>query len=204
MGRLGVRNQARRGSPFASSTLSSRETLHLHVLPTLGCMNLGGLTPTHVGTLLANKAADVPGARSVQIIHVTLRTMLSEATRETPLVGLVDQRPRPKCKTETMDTGDQLVDDTGRTAYFVRGQQVIDRRGRVAYLIRHHHLINPDTGAAAFRLREQCVLDLDTGAVVYRVRASRALDLTSIVVSDPRPSDPSGRRVRFPSPSARP
>jgi hypothetical protein len=97
MGWLGVRNQARRRSPFATSTPSSRETLHLHVLPTLGCMNLRGLTPTRMGTLLASKAADVPGARSVQIIHVTLRTMPSEATRETPLVGLVDRRPRPKC-----------------------------------------------------------------------------------------------------------
>jgi len=45
-------------------------------------MNLRALTPTHVRTLLANKAADGLGTRSVQIIHNTLRTMLSEAMRE--------------------------------------------------------------------------------------------------------------------------
>jgi integrase len=45
-------------------------------------MNLRALTPTHVRTLLANKAADGLGARSIRIIHSTLRTMLSEAMRE--------------------------------------------------------------------------------------------------------------------------
>ena len=71
------------GPRLRPSTLSSyRETLRLHVLPTLGRMNLRALTPTHVRTLLANKAADGLGARSVQIIHSTLRTMLSEAMRE--------------------------------------------------------------------------------------------------------------------------
>jgi integrase len=54
----------------------------LHILPPLGRMNLRSLTPTHVRTLLANKAADGLGRRSVQIIHSTLRTMLSEAMRE--------------------------------------------------------------------------------------------------------------------------
>jgi integrase len=71
------------GPRLRPSTLSSyRETLHLHILPTLGRTNLRALTPTHVRTLLANKAADGLGARSVQIIHSTLRTMLSEAMRE--------------------------------------------------------------------------------------------------------------------------
>ena len=54
----------------------------MHILPTLGRMNLRSLTPTHVRTLLANKAVDGLGTRSVQIIHSTLRTMLSEAMRE--------------------------------------------------------------------------------------------------------------------------
>jgi integrase len=71
------------GPRLRPSTLSSyRETLRLHVLPTLGRINLRALTPTHVRTLLANKTADGLGARSVQIIHSTLRTMLSEAMRE--------------------------------------------------------------------------------------------------------------------------
>jgi integrase len=71
------------GPRLRPSTLSSyRETLRLHVLPTLGRTNLRSLTPTHVRTLLANKAADGLGARSVQIIHSTLRSMLSEAMRE--------------------------------------------------------------------------------------------------------------------------
>src|SRR5215203_663873 len=71
------------GPRLRSSTLSSyRETLRLHVVPTLGPVNLRVLTPTQVRKLLANKAADGLGARSVQIIHSTLRTMLSEAMRE--------------------------------------------------------------------------------------------------------------------------
>ena len=71
------------GPRLRPSTLSSyRETLRLHIIPTLGRMNLRALTPTHVRTLLANKAADGLGARSIQIIHSTLRTMLSEAMRE--------------------------------------------------------------------------------------------------------------------------
>ena len=71
------------GPRLRPSTLSSyRETLRLHILPTLGRMNLRSLTPTHVRTLLANKAVDGLGTRSVQIIHSTLRTMLSEAMRE--------------------------------------------------------------------------------------------------------------------------
>jgi hypothetical protein len=44
------------GPRVRPSTLSSyRETLRLHVLPTLGRMNLRALTPTHVRTLLAKK-----------------------------------------------------------------------------------------------------------------------------------------------------
>ena len=71
------------GSRLRPSTLSSyRETLRLHIIPTLGRTNLRALTPTHVRTLLANKAADGLGARSIQIIHSTLRTMLNEAMRE--------------------------------------------------------------------------------------------------------------------------
>ena len=54
----------------------------MHIIPTLGRTNLRALTPTHVRTLLANKAADGLGARSIQIIHSTLRTMLNEAMRE--------------------------------------------------------------------------------------------------------------------------
>ena len=71
------------GSSLRPSTLSSyRETLRLHIIPTLGRTNLRALTPTHVRTLLANKAADGLGARSIHIIHSTLRTMLNEAMRE--------------------------------------------------------------------------------------------------------------------------
>jgi hypothetical protein len=71
------------GPRLRPSTLSSyRETLRLHVIPTLGRINLRALTPTHVRTLLANKSAEGLGARSVQIIQSTLRTMLSEAMRE--------------------------------------------------------------------------------------------------------------------------
>jgi len=67
------------GPRLRPSTRSSyRETRRLHVVPTLGRINLRALTPTHVRTLLANKAADGLSACSVQIIHSTV----SEAMRE--------------------------------------------------------------------------------------------------------------------------
>ena len=56
------------GSRLRPSTLSShRETLRLHVLSTPGRMSLRSLTPTHVRTLLANKAAD--GLRALDPDH---------------------------------------------------------------------------------------------------------------------------------------
>lgn len=59
------------------ATLSSyRETLRLHVLPTLGRVRLQALTPAHVRRLLAERSAAGLGPRSVQIVHSTLRTLL--------------------------------------------------------------------------------------------------------------------------------
>ena len=66
-----------------ASTLSSyRETLRLHILPSLGKVRLRALTPAHVRKLLAEKTAAGLGPRSVQIVHGVLRNLLSEAMRE--------------------------------------------------------------------------------------------------------------------------
>jgi integrase len=66
-----------------SSTVSSyRETLRLHVLPALGRTTLRSLTPGQVRELLATKTAAGLSARSVRIIHGTLRSMLAEAVRD--------------------------------------------------------------------------------------------------------------------------
>lgn len=65
------------------ATLSSyRETLRLHVVPSLGRVQLRALTPAHLRKLLADKTAGGLSPRSVQIVHGTLRTMLGEAVRE--------------------------------------------------------------------------------------------------------------------------
>lgn len=65
------------------STLASyRDTMRLHVVPALGRHSLRRLTPAHVRRLLADKAASGLSVRSVQIIHATLRVMLSEAARD--------------------------------------------------------------------------------------------------------------------------
>ena len=65
------------------ATLSSyRETLRLHIVPTLGRARLRALTPAHVRKLMADKATSGLGPWSVQIVHSTLRTMLGEAMRE--------------------------------------------------------------------------------------------------------------------------
>lgn len=65
------------------ATLSSyRETLRLHVVPSLGRVRLRVLTPAHVRKLLADKTSAGLGPRSVQIVHGTLRAMLGDAVRE--------------------------------------------------------------------------------------------------------------------------
>ncbi len=56
--------------------------MRLHVVPALGRYSLRRLTPTHVRKLLAEKFASGLSARSVQIIHATLRVMLAEAVRD--------------------------------------------------------------------------------------------------------------------------
>lgn len=61
---------------------SYRETLRRHILPRLGHVRLRSLTPAHVRTLLVDRAESGLGARSVQIVHSTLRAMLGEAMRE--------------------------------------------------------------------------------------------------------------------------
>ena len=62
--------------------MSYRETLRLHILPTLGRVKVQGLRPEQVRVLLAHKSAAGLSPRSVQIVHGTLRAMLSEAVRE--------------------------------------------------------------------------------------------------------------------------
>lgn len=65
-----------------ATATSYRETMRLHILPTLGRHSLRRLTPAHVRELLALKRAVGLSVRSVQIIHATLRAMLAEAVRE--------------------------------------------------------------------------------------------------------------------------
>jgi integrase len=65
-----------------TTVASYRDTLRLHVLPTLGRQTLRRLTPAAIRQLLSVKQASGLSARSVQIIHATLRTMLAEAVRE--------------------------------------------------------------------------------------------------------------------------
>jgi integrase len=102
------------GPHLRPSTLSSyRETLRLHILPTLGRVNLRALTPTHVRTLLANKAAYGLGTRSIQIIHGTLRTMLSEAVREELIERNVATVVRPP-SVERVEVQPWSTDDASR------------------------------------------------------------------------------------------
>ncbi len=78
------------------ATLSSyRETLRLHILPTLGRVRVHELRPAQVRKLLADKTAAGLSPRSVQIIHGTLRTMLAEAVREELVVRNVASIVRP-------------------------------------------------------------------------------------------------------------
>ncbi|WP_208293009.1 tyrosine-type recombinase/integrase [Naumannella halotolerans] len=57
-------------------------TLRRHIEPEIGTVQLRRLQPTQVRALLASKLESGLSARSVQIIHSTLRTILAEAVRE--------------------------------------------------------------------------------------------------------------------------
>lgn len=56
--------------------------LRKYILPTLGRIKLTALTPTHVRHLHAVVAATGVSARTVQLSHAVLRSMLSDAVRE--------------------------------------------------------------------------------------------------------------------------
>lgn len=62
--------------------MSNRETLRLHILPTLGRVKMHALRPDQVRALLAQRLAAGLSPRSVQIVHGTLRSRLGEAVRE--------------------------------------------------------------------------------------------------------------------------
>lgn len=65
-----------------STVASYRGTLSLHIVPMLGRYTLRRLSPSDVRRLLSAKTASGLSVRSVQIIHATLRAMLSEAVRD--------------------------------------------------------------------------------------------------------------------------
>lgn len=75
--------------------MSYRETLRLHILPTLGRVKVQALRPDQVRALLAHKTEAGLSPRSVQIVHGTLRTMLGEAVREEIIVRNAAALVRP-------------------------------------------------------------------------------------------------------------
>ena len=78
-----------------ASFMSYRETLRLHILPTLGRLKVQALRPDQVRALLAHKTTAGLSPRSVQIVHGTLRTMLGEAVREEIIVRNAAALVRP-------------------------------------------------------------------------------------------------------------
>ena len=89
------------GPRLRPATVSSRrETLRLHIVPTLGKVRLRALTPVHVRRLLVERKGAGLGAQSVQIVHATLRAMLSEAVRDELVERNVASIVRPPSLTQ--------------------------------------------------------------------------------------------------------
>jgi integrase len=83
-------------SSVRPSTHSSYSwVMRKYVVPALGPTKLERLTPAHIRTLHAHVAAAGVSARTVQLAHAVLRSMLSEAVREEHISRNVGSLVRP-------------------------------------------------------------------------------------------------------------
>ena len=59
-----------------------RQIFDLHILPTIGKMRLQDIQPTHLKQLYLKKKDEGRGARTVQLIHSVMHTILNQAMKE--------------------------------------------------------------------------------------------------------------------------
>ncbi len=85
----------------ASTVRNYRRYAELHILPVIGKMRLQAITPAHIRALYMRMQLEGKGARTIQLVHVTLHCALAQAVKE----GLIGHNPldaveRPKVDTQ--------------------------------------------------------------------------------------------------------
>jgi integrase len=84
-----------------STVVNYRRYLDLYILPALGRMRLQAILPVHIRQLYLRMQLEGKGARTIQLVHVTLRCAFAQAVKE----GLLGHNPldaveRPKVETK--------------------------------------------------------------------------------------------------------
>ena len=79
------------------TVLQYRQLIEMHILPMLGKMRLTDIQPAHLKQLYLAKKEEGRGARTVQLIHTTMHSILNQALKE----GILGRNPaaaveRPK------------------------------------------------------------------------------------------------------------
>ncbi len=90
-----------------------RRYAELHILPMIGKMRLQAITPAHVRAIYMRMQMEGRGARTIQLVHVTLHCAFAQAVRE----GLIGHNPldaveRPKVDTQQFQV---LTEEQART-----------------------------------------------------------------------------------------
>ncbi len=84
-----------------STVRNYRRYMNLYILPALGRMRLQAILPVHIRQLYLRMQSEGKGARTIQLVHVTLRCAFAQAVKE----GLIGHNPleaveRPKVETK--------------------------------------------------------------------------------------------------------
>jgi integrase len=96
-----------------STVRNYRRYMNLYILPSLGRMKVQSILPAHIRQLYMRMQHEGRGARTIQLVHVTLHCAFSQAVKE----GLVGYNPmeaveRPKVETKRYDI---LTEEQART-----------------------------------------------------------------------------------------
>jgi len=84
-----------------STVRNYRRYMNLYILPALGKMRLQAIIPVHIRQLYLRMQMEGRGARTIQLVHVTLHCAFAQAVKE----GLIGHNPleaveRPKVETK--------------------------------------------------------------------------------------------------------
>jgi integrase len=97
----------------SSTVRNYRRYMTLYILPALGRMKVQSIVPGHIRQLYVRMQKEGKGARTIQLVHVTLHCAFAQAVKE----GLVGYNPmeaveRPKVETKRFEI---LTEDQART-----------------------------------------------------------------------------------------